>query len=169
MESWLPFFVIVAALAIVLQAAILTALYFSVRQATERLNRTAADLQARVNPILTRLQILTEDVQPRLTSMVVDASEIVHLARSQAQKVDRVFTEAVDRLRLQIIRADQILTGALETIEETGSRVRRTLWGPMQQASAFIKGVKIGLDVLRSGRRPAERSSEQPQDEGLFI
>lgn len=168
MEHWLPFFVAVTALAVVLQTAILLGMYLQVRQMSERMTRITTDFQTRVSPILSRLQVLVEDTQPRISSMVVDATEIVHLARGQAQKVDRVFSEAADRLRLQLIRADQILTGALEAIEQAGSQVRRTIWSPVHQASAFIKGVKTGLDFFRSQRRPTERSIEH-QDEGLFI
>jgi len=168
MESWLPFFVIVTALAVVLQMAILAAIYLQFRQMNQRMTRIATVLHARMNPILTRLQILVEDTQPRIASMISDAAEITHLARSQAQKMDRIFTEAVDRLRVQLIHADHILTGVLESIEETSSKVRRTIWGPVHQASAFIKGVKTGLDFFRSRRRPPEQSGEQ-QDEGLFI
>ncbi len=168
MQSWLPFFVILAALALVLQMVILALLYVQFRQMNERITRITTDLHARVTPILSRLQVLVEDSQPRITAMISDAAEITYLARSQAQKVDRVFTEAADRLRFQLIHADHILTGVLESIEEAGSKLRRTLWGPLQQASAFVKGVKIGLDFFRSQRRPQERSSEQ-QDEELFI
>ncbi len=168
MEHWLPFFVAITALAVVLQMAILAAMYLQFRQMNERMTRIATDLQARMNPILSRLQILVEDTQPRITNMVVDATEIVHLARGQAQKMDRVFTEMMDRLRSQLIHADQVLAGALEAIEEAGSQVRKTIWGPVHQASAFLKGVKVGLDVLRAQRRPPEHRSEQ-QDDGLFI
>ncbi len=168
MESWLPFFVIVTALAVVTQAGILFFMYKQFRQMNQRTTEIATDLHARINPILSRLQVLMEDTQPRISSIVADAAEITHLARSQAQKFDRVFTEATDRLRMQLIHADQILTGALETIEEAGSKVRRTVWGPVQHASAFIKGVKVGLDFFRSQRRPGDRSGEQ-SDEGLFI
>jgi hypothetical protein len=99
-----------------------------------------------------------------------DASEITRLARSQAQKVDRVFTDAVDRLRIQVVRADHILTGTLEVIEEAGSRVRKTVWGPLQQASALLKGLKVGLDFIRGQqqKRRAEPDSTT-QDEELFI
>lgn len=166
MESWLPVFVAVTALAVVLQMAILAAMYFQFRRTSERLTRIAGDLHARMQPILVRLQALVDDAQPRISSIVADASEITYLARSQAQKFDRVFTEAVDRLRLQLIRADQILTGALEAIAETGSTVRRKLWGPVEQASAFIKGVQVGLEVLRSHRRSPDRSEHE---ENLFI
>ncbi len=168
MDRWLPVFIAVTALAVVLQMAILAAMYLQFRQMNEHMRRIATDLQARLNPILARLQLLVEDTQPRITSMIIDATEITHLARGQAQKMDRVFTELMDRLRGQLIHADQILAGVLEAVEETGAQVRKTIWGPVQQASAFLKGVKVGLDVLRSHRRPSERHGEQ-QDEGLFI
>ena len=168
MERWLPFFVAVTALAVVLQMAILLGMYLQIRQMSERMTRIATDLQARIHPILSRMQVLLEDTQPRISSLVADATEIVHLARGQAQKVDRVFSEAADRLRLQVIRVDQILTGALEAIEQAGAQVRRTIWSPLNQASAFIKGVKTGLYVLLTQRRPTESSVEH-QDEDLFI
>ena len=169
MDVWLKLFIAVTALAVVSQAVILLVLYLQFRQMSERMTRIATDLHTRVTPILSRLQVLVDDVQPRITSMVADAAEITHLARTQAQKVDRVFTEAADRLRMQLIHLDRIATGALEAIEEAGTKFRRTLWGPVQQASAFIKGVKTGLEFFRSRRRPGEARGDSQQDEGLFI
>ena len=94
-------------------------------------------------------------------------------ARGQAQKVDRVVTEALERLRIQVIRADQILTGALEVVDEAGTKFRNTLWGPIRQASAVMKGIKVGLDMLRRQQnnkpdRDADADSVS-QDEELFI
>lgn len=168
MENWLPFFVGVTALAVVLQMAILLGMYLQFRQMNERMTRIATDLHEKLNPILTRLNFIIEDSQGRIASMVADAAEIAHLARGQAQKVDRVFTEAVERLRIQVIRADQILTGALEHIEEAGAKFRKTVWEPVHQATAFIRGVRSGLEYLRAERRAPERAREQ-QDEELFI
>src|SRR2546423_13532183 len=124
MQFWLEFFSIVAAIALVVQVVILTALFFQLRRTTENVNRLMGDLHSRVGPILTRVQILLDDTQPKISSMVNDASHIVYLARGQAQKVDRVFTEAADRLRGQLMHADRILTGALEAVEEAGSQVK---------------------------------------------
>ncbi len=133
--------------------------------------RMANDLHARVTPIISRVEILIDETQPRIVSMVTDASEVVHIARSQAVKVDRVLTETMDRMRLQLIRTDQILTGALETVEDAGSGFRRTLMGPITQATAVIRGIKSGLDVLRSFRRGRDHaaSSTDSGDDGLFI
>ncbi|HLE37678.1 MAG TPA: hypothetical protein VI699_11110 [Candidatus Acidoferrales bacterium] len=167
MQDWLPFFVAVTALAVVLQMAILAAMYFQIRRMSEQMTRILGDFQSRMNPILTRLQMLLEDTQPRLSGMVADVSEIVHLARGQAQKVDRVFTEAVDRLRVQLIHADQILSGTIEAVEVAGSKIRRTVLGPVQQASALIKGIQAGLEFFRARGRGREGAADQ--DEGLFI
>ena len=61
MQFWLELFSIVAAVALVVQVVILTALLFQVRRTTENVNRLVGDLQSRVGPILTRVQILLDD------------------------------------------------------------------------------------------------------------
>jgi len=173
MQFWLELFSIISAIALVVQVVILTALLFQMRRTTDNLNRLMSELQSRVGPILTRLQILLDDTQPKISSMVNDASHIVYLARGQAQKVDRVFTEAADRLRGQLLHADRILTGTMEAMEEAGSQIKHSFWRPVQKASALVQGIKVGLDLLRSRRRSASRSrNDEPresQEEELFI
>ena len=170
MQFWLEFFSIVAAIALVVQVVILTALFFQLRRTTESVNRLVGDLHSRVGPILTRVQILLDDTQPKISSMVNDASHIVYLARGQAQKIDRVFTDAADRLRGQLVHADRILTGTLEAVEDAGSKFKHSFWRPVQKASALVQGIKVGLDLLRSrrGRRSGDEPREQ-QEEELFI
>jgi uncharacterized protein YoxC len=170
MQFWLELFSIVAAIALVVQVVILTALFFQLRRTTENVNRLVGDLHSRVGPILTRLQILLDDTQPKISSMVTDASHIVYLARGQAQKIDRVFTDAADRLRGQLVQADRILTGTLEAVEDAGAKIKHSFWRPVQKASALVQGIKVGLDILRSRRR--RRQGDEPreqQEEELFI
>jgi len=168
MSGWLQAFIVIAAVAIVIQMAILLAMFFQVRVAIEQFTRIATDLQNRVDPILLRTSRILEDSEDRIASIMGDAAEVTRVARGQAQKIDRVFTEAIERLRVQVIRADQILTGALEVIEDAGSKFRSSLWTPVQQASALLKGLKVGLDILR-GQSRRSRSEAAPQDEELFI
>jgi len=170
MQFWLEFFSIVAAIALVVQVVILTALFFQLRRTTENVNRLVGDLHSRVGPMLTRVQILLDDTQPKISSMVNDASHIVYLARGQAQKIDRVFTDAADRLRGQLVHADRILTGTLEAVEDAGAKFKHSFWRPVQKASALVQGIKVGLDLLwsRRGRSRGDDSREQ-QEEELFI
>ena len=168
MQGWIEAFIVIAAAAIVIQMAILVAMYLEFREMNRRVTRIATDLQSKVDPILVRMNRIVEDSQERIASIVGDAAEITRIARNQAQKVDRVFTDAVDRLRNQVIRGDHILTGVLEAIEDTGSKFRKTVWAPVHQASAFLKGMKVGLDFIRGQKRPPE-SRAATQDEELFI
>src|SRR5258708_39162985 len=122
MQMWLELFSIIAALALVVQVVILTMLLLQMRRTSQNVNRVLGDLHSRVGPILTRVQILLDDTQPKISSMVNDASHVVYLARGQAQKLDRVFTDAADRLRGQLGHVDRIFAGNLEPVEEPGSK-----------------------------------------------
>jgi hypothetical protein len=171
MESWIPFFVVLTALALVVQVIILAALFLQLRRTAARVEETVADLNARLTPILSRFQILVEDVSPRISGIVSDAAELTRLARGQAQKVDRILAETMERLRLQLIHVDQILTGAMEAVEETGSRLRETVWGPVVKATALVRGIQTGLEFFRAARhgRKSEETPSEQQDEGMFI
>ena len=168
MSGWLEAFIVIAAVAIVIQTIVLSMMAFQAKIALQKFNKMAGDLQAKIDPILTRTSRILDDSEDRIASIMGDASEMTRVARTQAQKVDRVFTEAIERLRIQVIRADQIVTGALEVIEDTGSKVRRSVWGPIQQVSALLKGFKAGLDTLRGHNHNSEGEPAR-QDEELFI
>ena len=168
MSGWVEAFIVIAGVAIVVQMVILLAMFFQLRQAIATFTGIAKQLQARMDPILLRTNRILEDSEERLASIMGDGAEIARIARGQAQKVDRVFTDMVERLRIQVVRADHILTGALEVIEETGSTFRSKVWRPVHQASAVLKGIRAGLEFIRSGRR-SDPSDAATQDEELFI
>jgi uncharacterized protein YoxC len=169
MPVWVEVFIAVAAIAIVIQTAMLVSTLFMLRPVIQNFQRIASDLQSKINPILATTARILDDSEERIRSIMGDASEITHLARTEAQKVDRVVTDAIERLRLQVIHADQIVTGTLEVIEETGEKVRKTVWGPVNQVSALLKGIKVGLDVIRGRSSRGAGSDGVPQDEELFI
>jgi uncharacterized protein YoxC len=169
MQNWVG---VVVAISLVVQVSILAALFFTTRRTMQRLEKTVTDLNARAGPILTRVQILLDDTQPKISTMVSDAAHIVYLARGQAQKVDRVFTEAADRFRGQLVQLDRILSGTMEAVEDAGAQIKQSFWRPVQKASALVQGIKVGLDLLRA-RKAASRTpgrEEAPeQEEELFI
>jgi hypothetical protein len=171
MQSWIPLFVVVTTLAVVVQAIVLVALFLQLRRTAARVEQTVADLNTKVGPLISRVQIMVDDISPRISGIVADASEITRLARGEAQRVDRIINEALERLRMQLIHVDHVLTGAIETVEDAGSHLRKTIWGPVVKATAVIRGVQAGIDFFRNvrqGRDPVEPSAEQ-QDEGMFI
>src|SRR5215831_5168254 len=169
MENWVG---IVVTIALIVQVVVLTMLFIQTRKTAQEVEKSINDFNNKVSPILTRVQILLDDTQPKISTMVSDAAHIVYLARGQAQKVDRVFTDAADRLRGQLLHVDRILTGTLEAVEEAGSQFRHSFWAPVQKASALVHGIKVGLDLLRSRRAPGPRRRDDEtaeQEEELFI
>jgi hypothetical protein len=171
MQNLIAIFIVLATVAIVIQASILITLFFQMRRTMDRMDQFTSDLQTRLGPILTRIQLLLDDAQPKISEMVADAAHVVYLARGQAQKIDRVLTDAGDRLRGQLTHADRILTGAMESLEDAGARFRQGFWRPMQKASALVHGIKVGLDFLRSRRGNSAGKGSEPleQEEELFI
>lgn len=168
MQNWVG---VVVAIALVVQVSVLVALFLQTRRTMQKVERTVTDLNERAGPILTRVQILLDDTQPKISTMVSDAAHIVYLARGQAQKVDRVFTDAADRLRGQLLHVDRILTGTMEAVEDAGTQFRQNFWRPVQKASALVQGIKVGIDLLRSRRARPSRGGEEPSEheEELFI
>src|SRR5215467_3824800 len=138
----MPLFVALVAVAVALQAILLAAIYFQVRQTSKRVEQVSRELQERVYPLITKIQAIVEDVHPRISTMFSETAEITRLAKVQVQRADRLLTEAADRLRLQIVHVDQILTGALGTVEEASSKIRRSFLGPLQSIVAVVRGVQ---------------------------
>jgi len=167
MTGWMVAFFMIAAIAIVLQMLILAGMYFQFKRTSLEMSRAIGEVQRRLDPILFRINRVLENSEDKISSIVTDAAEMTRLARGQAQKIDRVVSDALDRTRSQIIRADSILTGTLEAVEDAGVRVRRSVLGPLQQASAVLKGIRTGIDFIRGQR--GSRGSSIDQDDELFI
>lgn len=164
MQIWVEAFVILGAIALILQMAILAGMLVSMRE----MMRKVQEMQGKIDPIISRSSRLLEESSEKITSIGNDAVEITRLARLQAQKMDRVLTEVADRLSDQVVRVDHIVSGALEVVEETGIKVKRTLWAPLHQVSAVLRGLIVGLEVLRNQQRGANPETLN-QDEELFI
>ena len=167
MNGWIIAFFAIATIAIVMQTLILAGMYRAFKETSTELRRVVGDLHRKIDPILGRINRVLENSEDKITNIVTDAAEMTRLARGQAQKVDRVVTEALERMRAQIIRADVILTDTLEAIEDAGLKLRRSVLGPLQQASAVLRGIKTGIDFIRGQR--ASRIEPANQDEELFI
>lgn len=168
MQTWLTVFVVVAAVAIVVQMALLFAFYLQFRRLNSVLMRVSGSLETRLAPLLTRVEGMLEETQGQIRNIIDDTAEVTRIVKSNGQRFDRVLEDGADRLRLQIIRADRMVTGALEAVEDTGAELRQSVLEPVRTVVAFVRGVQAGINFLRGGSRTPERR-RGAQDEGLFI
>jgi hypothetical protein len=74
----------------------------------------------------------------------------------------------LDRARLQVIRADELLSRTMDRVEETTDMVHRTVVSPVRQMAGVVQGLSAGLDFLLGSRRRRRSEVNAPQDE-MFI
>ncbi len=166
-------FIAVTAAAVLLQAGILTALYLAVRKSTARMEAVALELKTKAVPTLESAQAMLTELRPRLTVIADNLMETTISVRSQVERVDATVSDAVDRARLQVIRADELLSRTLDRVEETSDVVHQTVISPVRQFSGLIQGVTAGIEFLLGGRGRRNGGSREarravPQDE-MFI
>jgi saccharopine dehydrogenase-like NADP-dependent oxidoreductase len=103
-----------------------------------------------VFPLISQFQVRIDEIQPRISDAVIQASELVHSARTQVDRADRVITETTDRLRIKLVQTDQKIAGALELVEDTGSKIRRRVLAPFRSIKALTAGIQTGINVYRT-------------------
>jgi hypothetical protein len=168
MNDYLPIFVGVTAAAVVIQAGILVALYVAVRQTTSRMETLATEVKDKVLPTANTAQSIMLDLRPKLDTIANNVSETTTVVLGQLERIDATVSDVVDRTRLQVIRADELLNRTMDRIEETTDVVHRTVVSPVRQLSGLIQGLTAGVEFLFGGKRASRRDVTVPQDE-MFI
>jgi methyl-accepting chemotaxis protein len=166
--DYLPIFVGVTAVAVVIQAGILVALYVAVRQTSSRMETLATEVKDKVLPTADTAQSIMLDLRPKIDNIANNVSETSTVVRGQLERIDATVTDVVDRTRLQVIRADELLNRTMDRIEETTDVVHRTVVSPVRQLSGLIQGLTAGVEFLFGGKRASRRDVTVPQDE-MFI
>ncbi|MFZ0308607.1 MAG: hypothetical protein WAL89_10560 [Candidatus Sulfotelmatobacter sp.] len=173
MENLIPLFIALTGAAVLLQAGMLVALYLSVRKSSVRMEALAVEVKTKALPAIETAQAILTELRPKLTVIADNLTETTHSVRSQVERLDATVDDVVDRARLQIIRADELLSRTLDRVEETSEMVQRTVVSPVRQFSGLIQGVTAGIEFLlgnRGRRNGGSRESRRPvpQDE-MFI
>jgi len=166
--DYLPIFVGVTAAAVVIQAGILVALFVAVKKSTSRMEALATEVKTKVMPTVDTAQSMLVEWRPKIDNIASNVSETTTVVRSQVERLEATVTDIVDRTRLQVIRADELLNRTMDRIEETSDVVHRTVVSPVRQLSGIIQGLTAGLEFLLGGERRRRHDVSVPQDE-MFI
>ncbi len=147
-ESWGVAFLGVIALASLVQAGFLIGLAVAGRRLTRRLDV----MQDRID----------REIRPAMDNLA---------------RISRNFAEVTDLVTLQARRIDDLLVDTIEKVEDATTMIRRVVirpLGPLVDLTAFLKGIRRGVEVyyklrgLESRHRPPPRRVAD-EDEHLFI
>ena len=134
----------IIAFAVVVMAAIQVAAIFAGIRLARRVDQLATQLDQEIKPLIANLSALSSE-----------AARAAALAAKQAERLDKVFGEMVDRVDKTLAVAQEFVTG------------------PARQGMAIMSGVKAIIDSFR-GLREASRRRNAPrpaleEEESLFI
>ncbi|MGA7293651.1 MAG: hypothetical protein WBW53_04875 [Terriglobales bacterium] len=168
-DNLLMIFIAVTAFAVVIQAGILIGLYLAVRKSTARMEALALEVKGKALPTMDTVQSVLVELRPKIEAISTNVTESSTLVRNQLGRIDATLTDALDRTRLQVIRADELLNRTMDKVEETSDIVHKTVVSPLRQVNGLMAALSTGVEVfLGQKRRHPRNGAGVPQDE-MFI
>ena len=164
-NTLLAWFIFVTGFAVLLQAGILLAMFLAMRKTSQKVEALAEEVKNKVLPTAELAHSMITELRPKIETVMDNVSVSTTVLRTQLERLDATLTDIVDRTRLQVIRADEFITGTMDKLEETREVVQRTVVSPVRYLSGLAHGLGVGLEAFFGRRR--ERVSVQ-QDE-MFI
>ncbi len=144
MSSTGELFLGIIALAVVVMAAIQVAAIFAGIRLARRVDELATQMDQEIKPLIANLSALSSE-----------AARAAAIAARQAERLDKVFGEMVDRVDRTLEAAQEFVTG------------------PARQGMAIMTGVKAVIDSFRTFREASRRrNAPRPamdEEESLFI
>ncbi len=168
-DNLLRIFIFVTGFAVILQALVMVALYLAVRKSTDKMEALATEVKSKALPTMETVQSMLVEMRPKIDVMTTNLSESSTLVRNQLGRLDATLTDALDRTRLQVIRADELLNRTMDKVEETSEVVHKTVISPLRQVNGLMAAISTGVEVfLGQKRRHPKNGAGVPQDE-MFI
>lgn len=162
-------FVSVAAVALVIQAAMLFGIYKAARGMQEAVGRVVPQAEAllpKAQALLETSHQTVQDSRQQIAEITSRTSEILAVTHKQVQRVDSLLEDASMRARVQMDRAEMVLDDAMGRTQQTVAAVHSGVMKPLQQIQGVAAGLRTAMQFLTRGRpNPAEAHS----DEEMFI
>jgi hypothetical protein len=155
-------FVIVAAIALVIQAGFL----FGIYKASRGMNDNVQRLMPKIESVLETSRQTIEDSRRQIADITSKASDILEITRVQVRRVDEILEDATARARVQMDRAEMVLDDAMERAQRTVALVEGGILKPLREINAVSAGIRTAFLFLLRGRPNPSRATS---DEEMFI
>jgi len=172
MDPVLKIFIYATAVAVILQMFILLGLAISVGKTSRKVEKLASEVHGRALPILSSAETIINESRGKIDIVMNNLVSTTGTLKTQMDRLDATVNDIVDRTRLQVIRADDIVTRTLDRVEETSELVQHTVVSPVRQISGIVQGLSVGIAAFLNQTRNSRRRNSNTrvtQDEELFI
>jgi ElaB/YqjD/DUF883 family membrane-anchored ribosome-binding protein len=155
-------FVIIAAVALIIQAAMLAGIYKTSRGLQENVQR----LLPKIEGVLETSRQTIADSREQIADITSKTSEILETTRLQVHRIDEFLNDAASRARVQMDRAEMVLDDAMVRTQRTVAVVEGGIIKPIVQIQGVAAGIKTAITFLMRGRPNPE---DAHSDEEMFI
>ena len=172
MDPVLKIFIYATAVAVILQMFILLGLVIGVSRTSAKVEKLANEVHGRALPILSSAETIINESRGKIDIVMNNLVSTTGTLKTQMDRLDATVNDIVDRTRLQVIRADDIVTRTLDRVEETSELVQHTVVSPVRQISGIVQGLSVGIAAFLNQTRNSRRRNSNTrvtQDEELFI
>jgi len=163
-------FVIVAAVALCIQAGLL----FGIYKATKTLQEQTMAMMPQVRSILTKSEETLEqsrkhivEITAKVSEMTSKASDMMDIGRAQLVKLDAVISDASTRAKVQIERAEMVVDDTVSRVHHSVTAVHNGILKPVREVQGVAAGVKAAVQHFVRGNRPSV--AQATQDDEMFI
>ncbi|HUJ51268.1 MAG TPA: hypothetical protein VLW25_13755, partial [Bryobacteraceae bacterium] len=144
-------FVIIAAIALCIQAGMLAAMY-----------RTTKAMQMQIQPLVPKVESLVETTKTtveqsrkQIVDVTTRANEILDSTKRQLAMVEDVVSDASARAKVQLERVELVLDDTLNRAHETVATVHDGIMRPLREINGIAAGIKTALAYMARGNRPS--------------
>jgi len=152
---WAMIFLAVIALALVAQAVgVLIGAAFGAKL-LHKVNVIANIVETKTGPIMDRTANILKDLEPKVKNVGESAEHISSTVRVKVDELsvtmgelNETMREINGRTRVQVRRADGIVSDALQATEEISHSVQHSIKVPVRQIAGVVAGVKAAVETL---------------------
>ncbi len=156
-------FVLVAAIALCIQAGFLFGMY----KATKALEEKVIPLLPKVEGLIETARSTVEVGKKQMVDLTGKAHSILDSTKLQLAKVDDVVTDATSRAKVQMERVEMVLDDTMSRAHETVATVHNGIMRPLREINGIAVGLKTALSHITRGGRPSV--TQVTSDEEMFI
>ena len=151
-------FVAVAAIALVIQAGML----FGIYKATRALQDQALSIMPQVRTVLTKAETTLDesrknivDITAKANEITAKANELMDMGKVQMVKIDAVLTDASQRAKVQLERAELVVDDTLTRVNQSVSAVHNGILRPIREIQGVTAGISAAVQHFLRGGRPS--------------
>ena len=156
-------FVIIAAIALCIQAGMLVALTLK----TKSLHEKIAPLVPKIDSLVETSKATVEQSRIQIAEITSRANEILISTKSQLATVEEVVNDAAARAKVQLERVELVLDDTIGRAHETIATVHNGIMRPLKELNGIAAGIRAALTFLARTNRPSV--AQATSDEEMFI